>query len=122
MPDGVTTSEFRGTLELIPRGGGFLRDQAANYRAKPSDPFVPEKLARSLGLRGGESLVVEKIPPGRQSGATMEAKHIRAINDGPVEQHKIVKPFEELTAIDPQARVQFEIKGGSISMRVVDLM
>lgn len=32
------------------------------------------------------------------------------------------KPFEELTAIDPQEPLRFETRGGPLSMRVVDLM
>lgn len=116
-----TATQIRGTFEQIPRGGGFLRDQSSNYRVKPTDPFLPEKLARTLGLRGGENLLVEKLAP-RQGGMTLEVKHIHAINDGPTAEHVNVKPFEELTAIDPQAAVRFETTGGSISMRVVDLM
>ncbi len=122
MVEASIPSQLRGTFELVPRAGGFLRDQVNNYRVKPTDPFISEKLARALGLRGGETILVEKPPPVRQGAATLEAKHVLAINDADVQKYLDVKPFEELTAIDPQQRVQFEIKGGSPSMRVVDLM
>jgi transcription termination factor Rho len=98
-----------------------LRDQKSNYRIRPTDPFVPDKLARSLGLRGGEAILIEK-PLVRSGNGGVDARQILAINGAAVLDYSSVKPFEDLTAIDPQKRVQFEIKGESISMRVVDLM
>lgn len=47
---------------------------------------------------------------------------IISVNDLPVQEHTEFKPFEELTAVDPLTAVRFEIPGGSVSMRVVDLM
>ncbi len=122
MADAPKPPMYQGTFELVSRGSGSLRDQSSNYRVKPMDPFVPEKLARSLGLRGGETLLIEKPPPVRQGPPTVEARQVLAINGGPPQDFLNVKPFEDLTAIDPQQRVKFEIKGGSPSMRVVDLM
>lgn len=121
MAENPVSTQFIGTFEPAPKGGGFLRDQKSNYRIRPTDPFIPEKLARSLNLRGGESILVEK-PPARPGGATLEGRNILSINDASVQNYLNVKPFEDLTAIDPQKRVQFEVNGGSISMRVVDLM
>ena len=122
MAEAAVSTQFLGTFELLPRGGGFLRDQVSNYRVKPNDPLVTEKLARSLNLRGGETILVEKPGPSRQGPPTLETKHVLAINGMAPADYLNVKPFEDLTAIDPQRRVQFEIKGGSPSMRVVDLM
>ncbi len=123
MVEAAVSTQLLGTFELVPRGGGFLRDQNSNYRVKPNDPFVSEKLARSLGLRGGETILVDKPAPSRPGTApTLEAKHVLAINAITPADYLNVKHYEDLTAIDPQRRVQFEIKGGSPSMRVVDLM
>ena len=113
---------FDGTFESQGTAGGSLRDQATNYRSKPNDPFVPQALVRSFGLRGGERVVAGlQAGHGRPNAAPI-VKQIISINECTAQEHAEIKPFDELTAIDPQKAVHFEIAGGSVSMRVVDLM
>jgi transcription termination factor Rho len=45
-----------------------------------------------------------------------------SINGRNRDEYLDVKPFEELTAIDPQDAIRFETEDGPLSMRVVDLM
>ena len=115
-------NRFEGTFEPKGQTGGFLRDQASNYRAKPGDPFVPPKLVQLIRLRGGERILAElQAGNGRQPRVPVVTEII-SVNDLPVQEHTEFKPFEELTAVDPLTAVRFEIPGGSVSMRVVDLM
>src|SRR6185436_6475967 len=40
----VATYEAKGVLELMPDGGGYLRQPSRNYRPSPEDVFVPREL------------------------------------------------------------------------------
>jgi len=84
---------------------------------------VPTRLAYSARLRGGETingLLKENGQPPR--GRAPELDIIQSVNDLSVDAHLDIKPFEDLTAIDPRQPVRLETPGGPMSMRIVDLM
>ncbi|MBU0718107.1 MAG: transcription termination factor Rho [Planctomycetes bacterium] len=112
-----------GILELDGHRGGYLRSPEFDYRVKPDDVLVTAEVCQRLNLRGGETVVGSV----RQNGATGRPQRrvladAESINGRPVEDHFDAKPFEDLTAIDPDRQLRFEVPGGSPSMRVVDLM
>ena len=112
-----------GVLDLNGRGGGFLRDPAAGYAIRPSDVSVSAALCRTLCLRGGETICGWTRPSSRSSrDRRLELVKVESIDDILVEERIPVTPFEQLTAIDPNARLRFSTTSGSTSMRVVDLM
>ena len=113
----------RGTFELADRGGGHLRSAKRGYLPHPTDTFVPPDLARRSFLRGGED--VEGEVDARQSkGRHQPPKLAKIVRVNGLEPEDFAErtPFEDLVAIDPQQAVQFEIPGGSPSMRVIDLL
>ncbi len=116
-----TSLSVDGTFELQGKNGGFLRDPTSNYRVKANDPFLSQKIAATIGLRGGERVVGQARGGGGHSAAPQVAE-VLTINDRTPRDYGEAKPFEDLIAIDPQAAARFEIPGGSLSMRVVDLM
>ena len=111
------------TFEVDGEGGGRLRQPEGNYRARPDDLRIPLDLARRFRLRGGET--VETVPTGsssrkaRKGGQTAQ---IAAINGLDPEDYAELSPLEELTAVDPRQPMRFEIEGGPLTMRVVDLL
>jgi transcription termination factor Rho len=109
-----------GTLELEPKGHGFLRDPQKSYAVQPyKDPLVPAGLVRQFGLVGGET-ISGPAKPGRNGSAVLEGVDI--INGlDPVEFGQLT-PFEELTVIDPRRRIRFETGPEPLTMRVIDLM
>jgi len=117
------TDRVAGIFEPNERIGGWLRADRTNYRALAKDVIVPSEVSRRCNLRGGEMVVgiaepnsaANKSKPPRLRDALL-------IDDLSVDDHLSTKPFEELTAIDPQERIRFETLGGSPSMRVIDLM
>jgi transcription termination factor Rho len=112
-----------GTFEPNERGGGFLRGTEVHYRIRSSDAVVPPELSRALQLRGGEHLEGLLRPQrGRNGHAPRALGSVMSINGLKPEQHRQLRPFEELTAIDPQRPVRFETPGGPLTMRIVDLM
>jgi len=118
VPEPIT-----GIFEPNGKSGGFIRDPAQNYRAKPTDPRVSEQVIRSCGLRGGELVVgAAKAPSKNARGRAVEVDTIDTINDLPADEFAERAPFEELTVIDPETPVRFETEGGPTAMRIVDLL
>jgi len=112
-----------GVFETEGRVGGRLRSPARNYRVDQRDPIVPAGLAQRAGLRGGETITgLVETRNGRSGRRAVELTQIDSIDDATPDEHLDVKPFEDLIAIDPRQTVRFEIAGGPMSMRVIDLM
>ena len=118
----MTTEATRclGTFEPQAADTGFLRRPEANYAVRPDDVRVPRELVKSLGLRGGE-LVEGACRPARKGGVR-ELRDAERINGRLPQEFEARRPFEELTAIDPDRQIRFETPGGPLTMRVVDLM
>jgi transcription termination factor Rho len=113
------SEKISGVFE--PNGrGGYLRLAEANYRMQRGDCLVPLPLARELRLRGGEAIV--GIPRAARGGAASELQNVETIDGLAIPDRLELRPFEDLTAIDPHVPVRFETQGGPLPMRVVDLM
>ena len=112
-----------GIFEAAGHSGGFLRSAEANYRVQTSDSVVTPQICRAFGLRGGETIVGStRSARGKRNSRVSELHELETINGRPAADYEQAKPFEELTAIDPETALQFEAPGGSLSMRVIDLM
>ena len=112
-----------GVFEPNGRTGGHLRSADANYEVQHGDIVVTPQLTRDLRLRGGETIVgTVRAGGGGHHGRGIELHEVESVNARSVADYLDTKPFEDLTAIDPQKPARFEIPGGSVSMRVVDLM
>ncbi len=126
-----------GTIELDVQGRAFVRDGQKNYRAEPTDVTVGPELLKRYRIRGGESVSgIARLAPakggsnGKRKGkkkpappaTRLELAEIEAINDRSVDEHLDTRPFEDLTAIDPDRRIRFSTPGGPTTMNIVDLM
>lgn len=111
-----------GTFEPGRNGGGALRSSKFNYRLNRDDPTVSAGAAKSLNLRGGETLILSARAVSGRNRRLESADGIESIDGRPVADHLERTPFEDLTAIDPRQPLRFEIPDGSPSMRIVDLM
>jgi transcription termination factor Rho len=121
MSDSLT----EGTLELQEKGGGFLRSPKRNYAVHPTDPFVPDGLVKRFRLRGGETIAgTAQSGNGRPGGgrSLYTLAGVDKVNGLQPEAYAVVPGFNDLTVIDPKRRLKFEMPGGPLSMRVVDLM
>ena len=115
--------KITGTFEPNGRAGGYLRKASENFRIRPGAVAVTSDLARKLHLRGGETIVATVQQAAKKSNpALLRVDEIESIGGLSVDDYMDCKPFEDLTAIDPESAVRFEIPDGSMSMRVVDLM
>ena len=112
-----------GTFEPNGKDGGFLRRAEINYLVRPDDPFLSSAVRQRFRLRGGETITATTKPrANRPGGRGAEVVDVATINGLSAEDYFAVKPFDELTAIDPHRQMRFETPGGPVSMRVVDLM
>ncbi|HKF58240.1 MAG TPA: hypothetical protein VKJ45_22545, partial [Blastocatellia bacterium] len=61
-----------GVLQLMEKGGGFLRQPNANFLRRPNDVFVPRNLIERFTLREGVFINGKAIAP--QNGRSNRGK------------------------------------------------
>jgi transcription termination factor Rho len=107
-------------LELHPNGYGFLRSPENNYDRVRSDPFVPGTMIEKFHLREGIMVHGMVQHARRQQGPRL--KEIKNIDGMTPDEYLEVKPFESLTAINPETWLRLEIGPEPLSNRVMDLL
>ena len=110
----------QGTLELHPKGYGFLRDAKAGYVSQETDSFVSGSLIEKYSLREGVHVTGESVSMGRGQGPRL--KSVQTIEGRLPEHYPSVKKFEDLTPINPYQQIRLETGPTPITMRVMDLL
>ena len=122
---------------MPPGSDGRLRRLSDRLIDADTDPFVPHQLIQRFRLRPGQEIVatVEDRRPrrrrgrgggggggggGRQSSRRI-VDRIERVEGLTVEDYRLCKPFEELTAIDPAPRMTLEHRGCPPACRLIDL-
>ncbi|MCX7818100.1 MAG: transcription termination factor Rho [Kiritimatiellae bacterium] len=111
----------RGVIEILPDGFGFLRSPLSNYLPCPEDIYVSPSQIRRFGLRTGDFVEGEIRPP-KEKERFFALLRVERINGDSPEKARSKVPFENLTPLFPNERLVLERPGGSISMRVMDLL
>jgi transcription termination factor Rho len=107
-------------LETHPNGFGFLRNPEENYSRLPADPFVPAALINKLNLRQGVLIKGMAQPSQQELGSRlMEVQEIDGLTPA---QYAEVKPFDEMTPINPEFWIRLSTGPEPISTRVMDLL
>ena len=109
-----------GVLELHPNGYGFLRDPKESYVRQLSDPFVPGSVIEKLGLREGVR-VNGLVQPARGSQGP-RVREIYDVDGMNPDDYINVRPFDELTPINPEFWLRLETGSEPLSTRVMDLL
>ncbi|MCR5301906.1 MAG: transcription termination factor Rho [Lachnospiraceae bacterium] len=111
--------EARGILEVMSDGYGFIRSE--NYLPGDDDVYVAPSQIRRFGLKTGDIVVgnMRVKNPTDKFGALL---YVKAINGLPPSEACKRKSFEDLTPVFPDEKLQLETPGGSIAMRIMDLM
>lgn len=110
----------RGILEILPDGFGFLRSQTNNYLPCPEDIYVSPSQIRRFALRTGD-LVEGEIREPKDKERFFALLRVNKINDEDSEKSRHTVPFENLTPLFPDSRINLEITAEEISMRVMDI-
>lgn len=111
--------EACGILEVIPDGFGFIRSD--NYMPGDSDVYVSPSQIRRFGLKTGDIIRGNT----RVKSATEKFSallYLKSVNNLPLDQIMRRGNFEDMTPVFPDERLRLERPGGSMAMRIVDLV
>lgn len=106
-----------GVLEMTPKGYGFLRQRERMYAQHPNDAFISGDFVRQYGLREGMYVkgISQKGPRGPQITSVAE------VNGRVPESMRDMPLFEELKAVNPNKKIQFETRKDRFTTRVIDM-
>lgn len=111
--------EACGILEVMPDGFGFIRSD--NYMPGDSDVYVSPSQIRRFGLKTGDIIRGNT----RVKSATEKFSallYLKSVNNLPLDQIMHRGNFEDMTPVFPDERLRLERPGGSMAMRIVDLV
>lgn len=108
-----------GILEVCPEGFAFIR--CDNFLPGTDDVYVSPTQVRRFGLRTGDYIVGNmKVKTATEKFSAL--LYIKTVNKLRLEEICKRKRFDELTPVFPNSRFHLETQGGSIAMRMVDLL
>ncbi|MCC5944721.1 MAG: transcription termination factor Rho [Bernardetiaceae bacterium] len=116
--DGVIINE--GVLEIMQDGYGFLRSSDYNYLASPDDIYVSPSQIKLFGLKTGDT-VRGHIRPPKDGEKYFALLRIELVNGKTTDQIRDRVPFEYLTPLFPEERLNLTTRSNTISTRVLDL-
>jgi transcription termination factor Rho len=109
-----------GVLEMHPNGYGFLRDPSTNFNRERTDPFVPGTMIEKFGLREGVLISGMVQHHRKQQGPRL--REILDVDGISPEDYLNVKPFDQLTPINPEEWLRLETGAAPLTTRVMDLL
>src|SRR5438067_2245106 len=107
-----------GVIEISGKGFGFLRDAKRNFVQTPNDIFVTPEIVRRFGLRDGMWIYGET----RLGNRGPQLIRLNQINSEEPTKYQGLRPFEELTTINPNRRIKLETVPDRYTTRIMDLM
>ncbi|MCO5247478.1 MAG: transcription termination factor Rho [Chitinophagales bacterium] len=115
-----TEIRAEGVLEIISDGYGFLRSSDYNYLSSPDDIYVSPSHIKSLGLKTGDTISCSIRPP-RENEKYFSLQKVIRINNQFPEQIRDRIPFDYLTPLFPEEKLNLFLDSNEYSTRVVDL-
>ena len=115
LDSGITA---KGILEVLPDGYGFIRSD--NYLPGENDVYVSPSQIRRFNLKTGDILKgnTRVKSQNEKFSALLYVTHINDIKANEI--HRL--NFEDMTPIFPNERLHLERPGGSMAMRITDLV
>ena len=115
LDSGITA---KGILEVLPDGYGFIRSD--NYLPGENDVYVSPSQIRRFNLKTGDILKGNTRVKSQNENfsALLYVTHINDIKANEI--HRL--NFEDMTPIFPNERLHLERPGGSMAMRITDLV
>ena len=115
LDSGITV---KGILEVLPDGYGFIRSD--NYLPGENDVYVSPSQIRRFNLKTGDILKgnTRVKSQNEKFSALLYVTHINDIKANEI--HRL--NFEDMTPIFPNERLNLERPGGSMAMRITDLV
>lgn len=111
--------EACGILEVMPDGFGFIRSD--NYMPGDSDVYVSPSQIRRFGLKTGD--IIRGNTRVKSTTEKFSALlYLKSVNNLSLDQIMRRGNFEDMTPVFPDERLRLERPGGSMAMRIVDLV
>jgi len=109
-----------GALEILPDGYGFLRSPQNNYLPGPDDIYISPSQIRLFNLKTGDTIYGQIRSP-KEGERFFALLRIETVNfeDTRVAQTRI--PFENLTPLYPDEKLNLEYKPDELSTRIMNL-
>jgi transcription termination factor Rho len=109
-----------GSLEILPDGYGFLRSPHNSYLPGSDDIYISPSQIRLFNLRTGDTVAGQIRPPkeGERFFAMLRVESVN-FDDPTVAQTRI--PFDNLTPLYPQQKLNMETRDGDPSTRMINL-
>ena len=111
--------KVNGILEVLPDGYGFIR--CANYLPGENDIYVSPSQIRRFNLKTGD-IVQGSIRIKTQGEKFSALLYVNSINGFPPSEGQRRYNFEDMTPIFPNERLRMERPGGTVAMRIMDLL
>ncbi|WP_075349021.1 transcription termination factor Rho [Algoriphagus marinus] len=116
--DGVIDNE--GVLEMMQEGYGFLRSLDYNYLASPDDIYVSPSQVKLFGLKTGDHIKGSIRPP-KEGEKYFALLKIATVNGKTTDEIRDRVPFEYLTPLFPEERLNLSTTPDKYSTRILDL-
>ncbi|HOV62399.1 MAG TPA: transcription termination factor Rho [Spirochaetia bacterium] len=109
-----------GALEILPDGYGFLRSPQNSYLPGSDDIYISPSQIRLFNLKTGDT-VAGQIRPPKEGERFFAMLRVESVNfgDPAIAQTRI--PFDNLTPLYPNQRLNLETQNGDISTRMINL-
>lgn len=116
--DGIIESE--GVLEMMPDGYGFLRSSDYNYLSSPDDIYVSPSQIKLFGLKTGDTVKGNVRPP-KEGEKYFALLKVATINGRSPEEIRDRVPFDYLTPLFPNEKLNLDMGATNYSTRIMDL-
>jgi transcription termination factor Rho len=122
----ATIKEFEGAiqsggvLEMMQDGYGFLRSSDYMYLASPDDIYVSPSQIKLFGLKTGDTVVGDIRPP-KEGEKYFALLKVDSVNGKTTEEIRDRIPFQFLTPLFPDEKLDLSAKPSGYSTRVLDL-
>ncbi len=116
--DGIIENE--GVLEMMQEGYGFMRSLDYNYLASPDDIYVSPSQVKLFGLKTGDHIKGSIRPP-KEGEKYFALLKIETVNGKTTDEIRDRVPFEYLTPLFPEERLNLSTKADGYSTRILDL-
>lgn len=112
--------ENEGVLEIMPESYGFMRSLDYNYLASPDDIYVSPSQIKLFGLKTGDHIKGTIRPP-KEGEKYFALLKVITVNGKTSEEIRDRIPFEYLTPLFPEERLNLSTKSDNYSTRILDL-
>ncbi len=109
-----------GSLEILPDGYGFLRSPQNSYLSGQDDIYVSPSQIRLFNLKTGDT-VYGQIRPPKDSERFFAMLRVESVNFDPPSVAQTRIPFDNLTPLYPDSRLNMETPDGEASTRMINL-